>query len=166
MKRVFSAAVLATIAFTVPALAADPILSRLAGSWTGRGSYRESASAVQERVFCKITNTLVQGGNALQQSGRCSISSGSSPIDGIIKAQGGGRYSGSLSSLASEGPAGFSGSGSGGRLTLNMSFIDPHTHEKARSVSTMTLTGNGYRLTSTRKDGGAAWTSNDVSFTK
>ncbi len=166
MKRALPLALLATIAFTLPALAADPILSRLAGTWTGRGAYKQSASAAQERVFCKITNTLVQNGNALQQSGRCSVSSGSGAISGLIKATGGGRYSGTISSMATEGPANLRGSGSGGRLTLRMSFVDPQTHAKATSVTTMTLTGKGYQLLTRRQDGGKSWTPTDISFTK
>ena len=166
MKRALPAAFLALVVFTLPALADDPILSRLAGSWTGHGTYRESPSAAQERIFCKITNTLVQNGAALQQSGRCAVSSGSSAINGLIKATGGGRYSGSLDSLASVGAAQFSGHGGGGRLTLSMSFVDTTTHKTARSVTTMTLTGSGYRLTSQRSDGGKSWTPTDISFAK
>jgi hypothetical protein len=165
MKRALpAAAFLATLAFTLPALAADPILAKLAGDWTGRGTYKESAQAPGERIFCKITNTLAQNGNALQQSGRCAITSGSSAISGLIQSNGGGSYSGSLSSLASDGPAQFTGTGSGGRLTLSLSFVDGVTHQPAKSVTTMTLSGNGYRLLSTRKDGG--WTPTDITFSK
>ncbi len=166
MKRALPLAFLAIIALTLPALAADPILSRLAGSWTGHGSYKESASAAEERIFCKITNTLVENGTALQQSGRCAVTSGSSAISGLIKSTGGGRYSGTLNSLASEGPASFSGSGSGGRLTLSMSFVDAQTHASAKSVTTMTLTGSGYRLLSRRNEGGTSWTPTDIVFSK
>ena len=166
MKRVLPAALLATIAFTLPALAADPLLSRLAGTWTGRGSYQQSASSKQERVFCKITNTLVENGNALQQRGRCSVASNSGAVDGLIRATGGGRYSGSLNSLATDGPASLGGSGSGNRLTLSMSFIDSQTHQPAKSVTTMTVGGNGYRLRTTRREGGQSWTPTDIAFSK
>ncbi len=166
MKRALPLALLATITFAVPALADDPILSRLAGNWTGRGTYQESASAKQERIFCKITNTLVQNGTALQQSGRCAVTSGSSAISGLIKSTGGGRYSGSLNSLASVGAAQFTGHGSGGRLTLSMSFVDTTTHASARSVTTMALSGSGYHLTNRRSGGGKSWTSTDINFTK
>ena len=165
MKRALPLALLATIAYALPALAADdPILSRLAGDWTGRGTYKQSATAADERIFCKITNTLVQNGTALQQHGRCSVSSGSGAIDGLIKASGGGRYAGSLNSMASDGPASISGSGSGGRLTLSMSFVDGQTHLPAKSVTTMTLSGKSYHLLSTRRDGGRSWTPTDITF--
>ncbi len=167
MKRVLSAALLAAVAFAVPAHAGDdPILSRLAGSWTGHGTYKQSASAAEERVFCKITNTLIDNGTTLKQRGRCAVSSSSGAIDGQITATGGGRYSGTLSSLATDGPAKLSGSGSGGRLTLTMSFVDGTTHEPAQSTTTMSLQGNGYRLHTTRRDGGTTWTPTDITFTK
>ena len=167
MKRTLPAAFLAAIIFALPAFAADdPILSRLAGEWTGHGTYKQSADAAQERIFCKVTNTLAQNGTALEQRGRCSVASGSGPIDGTITAAGGGRYSGTLMSLASEGPASFSGNGGGGRLTLNMTFVDAHTHQAAKGVTTMTLSGNGYHLVSTRNEGGKSWTPTDITFAK
>jgi hypothetical protein len=165
MMRALPAVLLATIAFALPALAADdPILSRLAGQWSGRGTYQAGADAAPERVICKITNTLVQNGRALQQSGRCSISSGSSGVSGLITAAGGGRYTGTITSMASDGPASFTGTGSGGRLTLNMSFTDGQTHAPAKATSTMAISGSGYHLTTTRRDGGKNWTSNDITF--
>ena len=166
MKRALPLAFLATIAFTLPAFAADPILSRLVGSWTGRGSYKESAAAAEERIFCKITNTLVENGTALKQSGRCAVTSGSSAITGLIKSTGGGRYSGTFDSLASDGPATVNGTGSGGRLTLSMAFVDSQSHASVKSVTTMTITGKGYRLLSRRSDGGRTWTPTDINFTK
>lgn len=166
MKRALPLALIATIAFTLPAFAADPILSRLVGSWTGRGSYKESAGAAPERIFCKITNTLTDNGSALKQNGRCAVTSGSSAITGLIKSTGGGHYTGTFNSLASEGPATVNGTGSGGRLTLSMSFTDTLTHAPVTSVTTMTLTGGGYRLLSRRSDGGKSWTPTDITFTK
>lgn len=167
MMHALYAACLAAIVVAQPALAADdPILSRLAGDWVGRGTYQQSADAAQERVLCRITNTLVQNGKALQQRGRCSVSSGSGAITGLITATGGGRYTGTIDSMATDGPANLSGSGSGGRLTLNMSFVDGQTHAPAKSVTTMTLSGSGYRLVSTRRDGGKSWTPTDITFKK
>ena len=114
-----------------------------------------------------MTNTLTENGSALQQKGRCSVASNSGPIDGLIKVDGAGRYTGSLKSLASDGPAELSGSASGGKLTLDTSFVDARTHEPAKSVTTMELGSGGYHLISERKDGkGAAWTANDIVFTK
>ncbi len=164
LPALLAAIALTLPAFALPAFAADGLLSRLAGDWTGRGTYRPGPQAPQEHILCKVTNTLINNGNALQQSGRCSISSGTGTIYGVIQSSGGGRYTGSLNSPASDGPANFSGTGSSNRLTLNMTFTDSHTHASAASVTTMTLTGSGYRLLSTRKDGG--WTPTDISFRK
>jgi len=165
MRHALPLALLATTLLAVPAAQAadDPLLSRLEGTWIGQGSYKQSASAAQERIYCRITNTLVQNGKALQQRGRCSVASGSGSIDGTITAKGGGSYSGEINSLASVGPATLSGSGSGNRLTMNMTFVDATTKKKVSAVSTTTLTGSGYRLTTRRQDGG--WTGSDISFT-
>ena len=167
MKRALLAAILATISFALPAAAADdPILARLVGDWTGRGTWRQSADAQPERIFCKISNTLVQNGAALQQRGRCSVASSSGSVDGIISANGGGRYSGTLNSLASQGAASLSGTGSGSRLVLDTTYVDARSHEPAKSVTTMQLSGSGYRLTTQRRDGANTWTGSDINFTK
>jgi hypothetical protein len=160
---------LALLALALPATALaadDPILAKLVGEWTGNGTFRQSAQAAPERIFCKVTNTLSENGSALTQKGRCSVASNSGPIDGLIKADGAGKYSGTLKSLASDGPAALSGSGSGGRLTLETAFIDARTHEPAKSLTTMELSSAGYRLVSERRDTGPAWTANDITFTK
>jgi hypothetical protein len=160
-------AALLALGLSTPSYAADdPILAKLVGAWTGSGTFRQSASAAPERIFCKVTNTLSEDGAALTQKGRCSVASNSGPIDGLIKASGSGRYSGTLNSLASDGPATLSGSGSGGRLTLDTAFVDARSHEPARSQTTMELSPAGYRLVSERRDGGAAWIANDITFTK
>ena len=143
------------------------MLARLAGEWTGNGTFRQSAEAAPERIFCKVTNTLTENGAALQQKGRCSVASNSGPIDGLIKADGGGKYSGTLNSLASDGPAALAGTGSGGKLILETTFVDARSHEPAKSVTTMELGPGGYRLVSVRKDtAGANWTANDITFAK
>lgn len=165
MKLALPALALLAAAVAAPALAADdPILAKLAGDWTGTGTYRQNASAQPERIFCRITNTLVQGGKALQQRGRCSVASNSGSVDGMITAEGGGRYSGSLDSLASVGPASLSGSGSGNRLVLSSTFVDTVTKEQAQAETTMQVSGDGYRVTTVRKDGGPTWTGSDISF--
>jgi hypothetical protein len=165
MKNLLPLAVLAALLAAPAAHAADdPLLSRLAGSWVGQGTYKQNAGAKEERIYCRITNTLVQNGKALQQRGRCSVASNSGSVDGTITANGGGSYSGQLNSLASIGPAKLSGSGSGNRLTMNMTFTDALTKKAVSAVSTTTLSGSGYRLTTRRQDGG--WTGSDISFTE
>ncbi len=166
MKPVLPAAFLATIAFALPAFGADdPILSKLAGDWIGRGTYKQSATAQPERIYCRIVNTL-ENGTALQQRGRCSVASNSGSVDGLISAEGGGRYGGTLNSLASEGPAKLNGTGSGNRVVLNMSFVDTVTEQPVQAVTTMEVKSGGYRLTTERKDPatGATWTASDIDF--
>ncbi len=161
-------AFLAIVTLSVPAYADDdPILARLAGDWVGRGTYRQSATAAPERIYCKISNTLVQNGAALAQKGRCSVASNSGPIDGVISAEGGGRYAGTLESLASDGPGKLAGTGSGSRLVLETTFVDSRSHEPAIAVTTMELGATGYRLLSERRDPktGATWTGSDIAFT-
>jgi hypothetical protein len=142
----------------------DAFLARLVGDWTGRGTMKTSADAEPERVYCKVTNALADAGQALEQTGRCSLASNSGPIDGTIAAMGSGLYGGTLSSLASRGPAQIAGSLSGDRLELNADFIDTLGGEAARSVIVIDFVGNGYRLTSTRVDGGESYVASEIVF--
>ena len=167
MKTIALGLILTLAGATAAPAADDAFLSRLVGDWTGRGSMRTSADAEPERVYCKVRNALADGGQALEQSGRCSLASNTGAIDGTIAAMGSGLYGGTLESLASRGPAQIAGSLSGDRLELNADFIDTLGGEQARSIIVIDLVGDGYRLTSTRidDDTGARYTASEIVFT-
>lgn len=148
----------------VPALADDAFLSQLVGEWTGRGEMRLTASAAPERVYCKVRNDLVEGGQALKQSGRCSLASNSGAIDGLIAAMGSNLYGGTLSSLASRGPAQIAGSLNGEKLELNAEYIDTLGGGEARSVIVIDFVPGGYRLTSTRIEAGGSYKASEIVF--
>jgi hypothetical protein len=165
MKAILVAALIA--ALPAPALAADALLARLEGEWTGRGQMKLKADAEAERVYCRITNTLSDDGKTLTQKGRCSLASTSGRVDGDIKAAGGGKYTGLLASLASRGPATLSGAGNASRVELEAAFVDSLSGQPDTSVNTIEVTAGGYRLTTVRKDPktGADYTSSTIAFT-
>ena len=149
------------------ALAGDSLPAKLVGEWTGRGTVVVKPGSAPERVFCKVTNTLLEDGNTLDQKGRCSLASSSGRIDGEIKAGPGNKYSGALASLASRGPASLVGTGNAARLDLNASFVDVFTGEPDTSVTTIEVLPGGYRLSTVRKDPktGASYASSTIAFT-
>lgn len=163
--KAIALALVVLIAGSAGAAAEDAFLARLVGDWTGRGMMKTSADAEAERVYCKVTNALADGGQALEQTGRCSLASNTGAIDGTIAAMGSGLYGGTLSSLASRGPAQIAGSLTGERLELNADFIDTLGGEAARSIIVIDFVGNGYRLTSTRIDGGERYIASEIVFT-
>jgi hypothetical protein len=132
---------------TWPALAADDsVLAHFVGEWIGRGTYRASAGADPERLYCKITNRLVEDGQVLEQRGRCANPAQSSALRGRIAAVGGGRYEGMLQSLTSDGAATLKGTGSNGRLDLTAEFVDRLTHRPAESAISLVANDDGYHL--------------------
>jgi hypothetical protein len=150
------------------ALAADDgFLSKLVGDWIGRGTMKTSPEAAPERVYCKIGNTLTDGGATLAQKGRCSLASTSGSINGSITAVNAVAYRGTLDSLASKGPASLEGKGTPNRLDLEATFIDALTGQPAESVTTIELLSKGgYRLSTTRVDPktGSTYTSSEIVF--
>lgn len=156
------------LAATGVAAADDAFLSRLVGDWTGRGAMRITPTAQMERVYCKISNTLGDGGTTLTQKGRCSLASNSGPIDGTISALGSNLYGGALNSLASKGPATIAGSATANRLELNADYVDSFDGKPTRSVITIDIASDGYRLISTRIDPatGEPYTASEIAFTK
>ncbi len=149
------AALIAALALTPAFAADDPLLARLAGDWVGNGTVRTSVTAEPERVFCRITSRLVDDGTALQQTGRCGLATSTGSVDGKITARGGGRYDGTLQSLASQGPTTLSGRARGSSLVLRSEFTDARTGESAVAITTLAPTSDGgYRLTSRRETGG------------
>jgi hypothetical protein len=163
--RAILAAVLIALA-PASAMADDVLLTKLVGEWTGRGTMKIKPDAEPERVYCKITNTLSADGKTLDQKGRCSLASSSGRVDGEISAAGGGKYAGTLASLASRGAATLAGSGNASRLDLDASFVDTLTGEPDTSVNTIEVLPGGYRLSTVRKDPktGAKYTSSTIVF--
>ena len=145
----------------------DPLLTRLAGEWTGRGQIRQTAEADTERVFCKITNTLSADGAALAQVGRCALANQSGAITGEINALGEGKYNGTLESMASEGPATLTGARAGDSIVLVTRFTDAQSHQPTTSTTTIEVLPNGgYRLSTERADPrtGTPYTASDIVF--
>ena len=134
----------------VPALAAqDKLLSRLEGNWIGQGTVQNGPSAEPERIYCKIANTLVSGGSALKQKGRCAVASNSGKVSGRITATGQGRYEGSLDSPQTKGPAKLSGQAKNDMIVMSAQFVDRFS--KRAGTSTISLfvgDGSAYRLVS------------------
>ncbi|MCB1496724.1 MAG: hypothetical protein KDJ86_13120 [Bauldia sp.] len=152
-----------------PGFAADdPILAQMAGNWVGRGTFKSSPSAEPELVYCKITNTLSNGGTTLNQKGRCAVATNSGRISGTIRAQGSGAYDGSLESLSTKGPLTFSGKASNNQIALNASFVDRKTNKPGKA-SIQTVVGNGkYRTVSKTTDTKTRteFVASDITFTK
>ena len=157
------------------ALAADPFLSQLVGDWIGRGAMKQSPDAEQERLYCKISNTMSPDGMSLLQKGRCSLASNSGTIDGSITALGDKAYSGSLASLASRAPAKLKGAlvettvdkKKRQQLVLNAEYLDKMSGQPVKSVNTIELVDGGYSLTATKIDprDGSTYASSLIIFT-
>ncbi len=169
MKRLLIVALAAAglVSFQAAAMAEDAFLAQLVGTWVGRGTVKQSADAKPERVFCKISNSLSDDGNALVQKGRCSLASNSGPLSGTITAVGGNAYSGELSSLASRGPAALTGTLRGKSLVLTSKFNDKLSGDPVEAINTLAVVAGGYKLSATRADPktGATFTSSDIMFT-
>jgi hypothetical protein len=165
MKTILAAALIALT--PAAALADDALLGKLVGEWTGRGQMKLKPDSEAERVYCKITNTISDDGKTLTQKGRCSLASTSGRVYGEITAEGAGKYSGSLASLASRGPATLTGSGNASRVELDAAFVDSLSGQPETSVNTIEVTSGGYRLTTVRKDPktGTGYTSSTITFT-
>ena len=148
-----------------PARAADdPFLSRLAGEWIGNGTVKLSPKAEAERIYCRIVSTLVAG-NSIEQKGRCSVASNSGALASTISARGGGRYEGVMSA-PTVGSANFKGNGSGNRLTLSANFVDSKTQQQRKATVTMSLSGSGYRVTTSNSGEGTNYVASDITFKK
>jgi hypothetical protein len=154
------------LVFAGPAAAEDTLLARFVGDWVGNGSYRQNAAAEPERVYCKVANTLIDGGNTLQQKGRCAVASNTGAVDGTIEALGGNRYGGALDSLASVGPATISGVGAGNQIVIDADYIDTRTNAPTRSKTTLTAQDNGYTMVSEQTSAdGSDFVSTEIVFT-
>lgn len=143
------AGIVLAIGMTTASSAADELLSRLQGDWIGQGTVRMSPSAEPERIYCKIANKLVDGGQALEQKGRCAVATNSGRLRGKIAAKGQGRYAGSLDSPQTRGPAVLAGRAEDGRIVLSADFVDRFSKQPSHSfIHLIVGDGGAYRLVS------------------
>lgn len=148
---------------------ADAFLERLAGEWVGRGTGIERPGAPSEKVYCRITNVSAGGGDVLEQSGRCAFGNATGAVSGRIRALGGGRYDGTLSSPVIRGEAAVSGAGDGRGLDLEAVYEDVKTLRPARAAISLSLLGDGrYRLVTEAEDvaTGKPVQSSDILFSR
>jgi hypothetical protein len=152
----------------LPALAAeDPLLSRLQGEWIGQGTVRMGPTAEPERIYCKIANKLVDGGAALEQSGRCAVATNSGRLKGKIAAKGQGRYEGSLDSPQTAGPAVLAGHAEADKIVLSAQFVDRFSKRPSLSIISLIVgDGGAYRLVSDtlNPDSGRHFQTSDILF--
>ena len=127
-------------------------MTRLAGDWIGRGTFKSSPSAEPELVYCRITNSLSGGGAIISQKGRCAVATNSGRVNGEITSDGSGGYSGSLESISTRGPATITGTASGDQITFNAEFIDRRTKKPGTATIRMVVGDGRYRLVSSGLD--------------
>jgi hypothetical protein len=135
---------------TTSALAADDdLLSRLQGEWIGQGLVKIGPGSRPERVYCKIANKLVDGGNAMVQKGRCAVDTNSGSLKIKIVAVGDGRYEGTLNGPHTVGPATLAGHSADGRIVLAAEYVDRFSRRPTLSIISL-IGGDGdlYQLTS------------------
>lgn len=152
-----------------PAVAAeDPLLAQMAGDWIGRGTFKASPTAKPELVYCKVNNSLGQGGATLQQKGRCAVATNSGRVSGKFDAKGGGVYQGSLESLSTRGPAEISGTASGNQIAFEAQFVDRKTKKPGTAAIQMTIGDGAYRVVSKRIDPktSASFVTSDIKFAR
>lgn len=146
----FAAVLLAVSASSAALAAEDPILQRLQGEFIGQGTVRMSPNAEPERIYCKIANKLVDGGQALEQKGRCAVATNSGRIKGKIASTGQGRYAGLLDSPQTQGPAKLAGHAEPGhKIVFSAEAIDRFSRQASLSIISLTAgEGGAYRLVS------------------
>ncbi|MBN8994679.1 MAG: hypothetical protein J0H63_07640 [Rhizobiales bacterium] len=164
------AALLLSLAFLAPAHAeSDPLLAKFVGKWVGRGTYKASPNGKPEMVYCSVSNKLADGGNSLEQSGRCALSDKFGRISGKITARGLGQYEGSLQSASTIGPAWIAGTGRDGHIEFNAQFTDRMTRKPGGAIISLVVAEKGgYRLTSNAlgADGKPKFVASDIVFTQ
>lgn len=138
----------------------------MAGDWIGRGTFKSSPTAEPELVYCKVTNTLVQSGAALQQKGRCAVATNSGRVTGKFEAKGDGVYLGSLESLSTKGPATLTGKASDNQITFNAQFVDNRTKKSGEASIQLAIGDSQYRVVSTTLGQKADFVASDIKFSK
>ncbi len=105
---------LLTLPGTAPA--ADRSFNKFAGRWTG-GGWLEMSSGDRERIRCRATYFVLDGGNTLNQNLRCASASYTIDAKNIFNSKGG-RITGSWSEKTFNNQGKVTGNNSGNNLKL------------------------------------------------
>lgn len=158
------------VLLATPAPAADDLLlAKLAGDWVGRGVYIQKPGAEPERVYCKVTGKLTNGGGALVQKGRCAVADNTARMELEIVAQGSGVYTGSGGGVgvASRGQATFTATGSADDMDIEAQLINTQSHETSEATITVEVSADGSYLVRAQmadKETGATFTVSEIVF--
>lgn len=134
-----------------PALAADPILARMAGNWVGHGFARATPDGTREPAYCKTANVL--DGDSLTQTGRCAFGPDSGKFTSRLTALGEGRYEGASESPLVEGATSVTGTVSDGRLILISRGVSKKSGEIIEAETTIKVDGEStYTMLTRSKD--------------
>ncbi|HXK54883.1 MAG TPA: hypothetical protein PK405_09375 [Hyphomicrobiales bacterium] len=149
-RWILSACVLLAAA---PAARANEVLDAMAGEWIGKGDGRIGPGEPAEKIYCKISNTLSDGGKALLQAGRCAVGNTTGALEGRIEAGENGQFGGKLVSPVMKAPATVSGSGDKKQLRLNARYVDSRTGRQISSDLEFEIVADGeFRMTTTATD--------------
>lgn len=147
------AALLAAAASRPAAAQQAEIFSGMSGQWVGKGSGRTGPGEPDEKIYCRVTNSLSADGKALEQDGRCAIGNTTGAIKGRIEAQGEGRFGGHLASPAMKEGAQINGTGDARQLELTAAYEDSRDGRAIISQLVFELLEDGaYRMTTTATD--------------
>ena len=129
------------------------IFGGMSGQWVGKGSGRTGPGEPEEKIYCRIANSLSADGKALEQDGRCAIGNTTGSIKGRIEAQGEGRFGGHLASPVMKEGAQINGTGDARQLELTAAYEDSRDGRTIISQLLFELLEDGtYRMTTTATD--------------
>lgn len=133
-----SAALLGSLLFAGPALAETPFKD-LAGRWVGGGSIKLS-DGTSEKISCKATYFVSNGGNGLSQNIRCASASYKFEVKSNLNANGS-SISGSWQELTNNASGSVSGKASASSINLSV------RGNKVNGSMSVALNGNNQSVT-------------------
>jgi hypothetical protein len=153
--RLGAAAAILLGAATLPATAEGGPFSGLEGQWTGGGHIKMS-NGTQERIRCRATYSVGNGGTILQQALRCASDSYNFELRSDSQSNGG-QITGNWSEITRN--IGGSLSGHGRRGHIDVAIENPSFN------ATVTLTSHGdHQSVTIRSQGGTEFTGATVSL--
>jgi hypothetical protein len=135
---------------------AQNVFTSLEGSWTGNGWAIRKPGAPREAVRCRIRVRLSESDTRVDISGQCASPGNRSSVNGYLKRQPNGTYTGRWSNPRGLGTVGLSGTGSGERITLRFDAEDPDTGEPISGTMNWTFGGAKFSISGTLKAAGSA----------
>jgi hypothetical protein len=167
MRPVRIVAICALIALAAPQVQAAGF-TFMEGTWRGAGWTKPAAGSAREAVRCRINASVSENALRVDISGQCASPGKRVNVNGYVRREPDGRYTGRWSNPNGLGTIGLSGNGDESRISLSFMSEDADTGEEIAGTMIWEFSESRFAISGTVREivSGKSWQASSITFEK